>query len=282
MEGRFGAWRPPGGPALADLEKLNRAVMAFAGKTPRTRVEIQEFISDHLPPSAAKDERLQNWFSWAAVATSGLVGNPRARTSSTGARPSHRTAAEAAEATAAGDRIRARRPQASGAFGARDRVGHRDVEPASACRISARRWADEGSETIRRRAGPRAYRPVTRSAPPADIAAPPRFCAVRRCDPRPRGAGANAHPPGGLPQGRDLSAEVMGRPSSSTEWSPAGGRSPCGPKEAVLELKPFKPLGRADRAALVARVKNSFASTRPNPRLTECGHDEALRRSARF
>src|SRR5882762_714692 len=62
MEGRFGAWRPPRGPALADLEKLHRAVMAFAGKTPRTRAEIHDYIADHLPPSAAKDERLRNWF----------------------------------------------------------------------------------------------------------------------------------------------------------------------------------------------------------------------------
>src|SRR6267143_5815040 len=73
MEGRFGAWRPPGGPALADLEKLHRSVVAFAGKTPRTRAEIQEFVAGHLPPSAAKNERLRNWFSWAAVAASGLV-----------------------------------------------------------------------------------------------------------------------------------------------------------------------------------------------------------------
>src|SRR2546430_2086041 len=50
MEGRFGAWRPPGGPALADLETLHRAVMAFAAKNPRTRAEIQDFIADHLPP----------------------------------------------------------------------------------------------------------------------------------------------------------------------------------------------------------------------------------------
>src|SRR5438309_11544150 len=56
MEGRFGAWRPPGGPALADLGKLHRAVMTFAGKTPRTRAEIQEVAASHLPPSAAKDE----------------------------------------------------------------------------------------------------------------------------------------------------------------------------------------------------------------------------------
>src|SRR3989441_12342458 len=61
-EGRFGAWRPPGGPALADLDKLHRSVMTFAGKTPRTRVEIQEFAAGHLPPSAAKNERLRNWF----------------------------------------------------------------------------------------------------------------------------------------------------------------------------------------------------------------------------
>src|SRR2546426_272907 len=81
MEGRFGAWRPPGGPALADLGKLHRAVMTFAGKTPRTRAEIQKFTASHLPPSAAKNERLRNWLSWAAVATSGLVwesaGRPR-------------------------------------------------------------------------------------------------------------------------------------------------------------------------------------------------------------
>src|SRR5881392_4174091 len=30
LEGRFGAWRPPGGPALADLQMLHRAVMTFA------------------------------------------------------------------------------------------------------------------------------------------------------------------------------------------------------------------------------------------------------------
>src|SRR3981081_3519226 len=63
MEGRFGAWRPTGGPALADLAKVHRAVVAFAAKAPRTRVQIQDFIAEHLPPSAEKDERLRNWFS---------------------------------------------------------------------------------------------------------------------------------------------------------------------------------------------------------------------------
>src|SRR6266850_1006720 len=73
MEGRFGAWRPPGGPALADVDRAHRSVVAFAAKTPRTRAEIQEFVAGHLPPSAAKNERLRSWFSWAAVAASGLV-----------------------------------------------------------------------------------------------------------------------------------------------------------------------------------------------------------------
>src|SRR6267143_2153866 len=73
MEGRFGAWRPPGGPAHAELDELHRAVVAFAGKTPRTRAEIHDFTARHLPPNAATSERLRNWFTWAAVATSGLV-----------------------------------------------------------------------------------------------------------------------------------------------------------------------------------------------------------------
>src|SRR3989442_982581 len=72
-EGRFGAWRPPGGPALADLRALHARVLRFAAKTPRTRNEIREHIADHLPAAAAKDERLQSWFLFAAVATSGLV-----------------------------------------------------------------------------------------------------------------------------------------------------------------------------------------------------------------
>src|SRR5438445_7525849 len=76
MDGRFGAWRPSGGPALADLEKVHRSVMTFAAKTPRTRVEIADYIKSHVPPNAAKDERLRNWFLWASVAISGLIWEP--------------------------------------------------------------------------------------------------------------------------------------------------------------------------------------------------------------
>src|SRR4051812_28675052 len=76
MDGRFGAWRPPGGPVLKDLERMHADVMRFAVKTPRTREEIRELVSAHMPKSAAKDERLRNWFLWAAIATSGLVWEP--------------------------------------------------------------------------------------------------------------------------------------------------------------------------------------------------------------
>ncbi|HKC91124.1 MAG TPA: crosslink repair DNA glycosylase YcaQ family protein, partial [Candidatus Limnocylindria bacterium] len=39
MEGRFGAWRPPGGPALDDLKDVHASVLKFAARTPRTRDE---------------------------------------------------------------------------------------------------------------------------------------------------------------------------------------------------------------------------------------------------
>src|SRR2546425_871704 len=80
-EGRFGAWRPPGGPTLADLRTLHARVLRFAGKTPRTRDEIREHIAGHLPAAAAKDERLRSWFLFAAIATSGLVWDATATTS---------------------------------------------------------------------------------------------------------------------------------------------------------------------------------------------------------
>src|SRR5207247_4883660 len=44
MEGRFGAWRPPGGPALADLDGLHKKVMKIVGIATRTHKECQAFI----------------------------------------------------------------------------------------------------------------------------------------------------------------------------------------------------------------------------------------------
>src|SRR5438132_6116689 len=72
LEGRFGAWRPPGGPLLTDLDRMHADVLRFAAKTPRTREELRDLVAKHMPKSA-KDERLRSWFLWAAVATSGLV-----------------------------------------------------------------------------------------------------------------------------------------------------------------------------------------------------------------
>src|SRR5947208_16330546 len=75
LDGRFGAWRPPGGPERGDLREVYARVMRFAAKTPRTRDEIREHTAAHLPDDA-KDERLRNWLLWAAVATSGLIWEP--------------------------------------------------------------------------------------------------------------------------------------------------------------------------------------------------------------
>src|SRR5438552_19048586 len=55
LDGRFGAWRPPGGPVLENLERMHADVMKFAAKTPRTREEIRSHIAEHLPKSAAKN-----------------------------------------------------------------------------------------------------------------------------------------------------------------------------------------------------------------------------------
>src|SRR2546430_14513232 len=52
MEGRFGAWRPTGGPALADLDKVHRAVLTLAAKTPRTRLESHDLAACHRPRTA--------------------------------------------------------------------------------------------------------------------------------------------------------------------------------------------------------------------------------------
>src|SRR2546422_9266112 len=178
MEGRFGAWRPPGGPALADLDKVHRSVLAFAAKTPRTRAEIQEFVADHLPPSAATNERLRSWFSWAAVATSGLVWEAE------GAHFEHR---QLARHVAPPARLRtAPKPEAAyelivrrhlAAFGPATvadiatwssvRVPH--IRAALARMKDLRRFNDErGRELTDLLRAPR---------PAADVAAPPRFLA---------------------------------------------------------------------------------------------------------
>jgi winged helix DNA-binding protein len=252
MEGRFGAWRPPGGPALADLDKLHRVVMAFAGKTPRTRAEIQEFIADHLPPSAAKDERLRNWFSWAAVATSGLVWE------AAGAHFEHRQLGRHLAPPA--QLRKAPKPAAAyelvvrrhlGAFGPAtvadiatwSSVRVPNIREALANMKDLRRFRDErGRELIDLARGPR---------PGADVVAPPRFLA--RFDAAILGHAAPERTrilPEAYRKAVIFSAEVW--PTFLVDGMVAGRWTIAArPKEAVLELKPFKPLARAARDALV-------------------------------
>ena len=253
MEGRFGAWRPPGGPALADLDKLHRSVMVFAGKTPRTRVEIQEFIAERLPTSAAEDERLRSWFSWAAVATSGLVWE------AAGAHFEHRQLGRhvAPPATLR----KALKPEAAyevvvrrhlGAFGPAtvadiatwSSVRVPNIRGALAHMKDLRRFTDErGRELIDLTRAPR---------PSAEVAAPARFLA--RFDAAILGHAAPERtrilPEAFRKQvifGAEVWATFLVDGFVAGRWTVA-----VRPKEAVLELKPFKPLARADRAALVA------------------------------
>jgi hypothetical protein len=252
MEGRFGAWRPPGGPALADLEKVHRAVVAFARKTPRTRTEIQEFIADHLPPSAAGNERLRSWFSWAAVATSGLIWEAQA------AHFEHRQLARhvAPPATLR----KSPKPKEAyelvvrrhlGAFGPATVT---DIATWSSIRVpniraalgrmkDLRHFFDErGRELIDLARAPR---------PSAEQAAPARFLA--RFDAAILGHAAPERTrilPEAFRRHVIFSAEVwqtyLVDGFVAGRWTIA-----VSPKEAILELKPFKALGRADRAALI-------------------------------
>jgi hypothetical protein len=252
MEGRFGAWRPPGGPALTDLDKLHRSVMTFAGKTPRTRVEIQEFAARHLPPSAADDERLRNWFSWAAVATSGLIWE------AAGAHFDHR---QLGRHVAPPAKLRkAPKPAAAyelvvrrhlGAFGPAT-VG--DIATWSSVRVPNIRAAIAGMEDLRRFADDRGRELIDLARAPRpspEVVAPPRFLA--RFDAAILGHAAPERTrilPETFRKQVIFSAEVW--PTFLIDGFVAGRWAiAVRPKQAVLELKPFKPLARADRAALV-------------------------------
>jgi hypothetical protein len=252
IEGRFGAWRPPGGPALADLEKLHRSVVAFAAKIPRTRAEIHEFVADHLPPSAAKSERLRNWFTWAAVATSGLVWE------SAGAHFEHRQLGRhiAPPATLR----KAPRPEVAyelvvrrhlGAFGPATVA---DVANWSSVRVPNIRAALAKMKNLRRFTDDRGrelFDLARAPRPSADATAPPRFLA--RFDAAILGHVAPERTrilPEAYRKQVIFSAEVW--PTFLVDGFVAGRWTiAVRPKEAVLELKPFKRLAKVDRTALV-------------------------------
>jgi hypothetical protein len=252
MEGRFGAWRPSGGPERADLEKLHRAVMTFAAKTPRTRVEIQEFTAEHLPPSAATNERLRSWFSWAAVATSGLVWE------AAGAHFEHRQLGrhvappaklrKAPKPAAAYALVVRRHLEAFGPATVADiatwsSIRVPNIRAALATMKDLRRFTDErGRELIDLTRAPR---------PAADVTAPARYLA--RFDAAILGHAAPERTrilPEAYRKQVIFAAEVW--PTFLVDGFVAGRWTlAVRPKEAVLELKPFKALARADRAALV-------------------------------
>jgi hypothetical protein len=252
MDGRFGAWRPPGGPLLADLERMHADVMEFAAKTPRTREEIRGRVSAHMPRSAAKDERLRSWFLWAAVATSGLVWEPA------GARFEYRQLARHVAPPAKLRRVP--KPEAAydlvvrhhlAAFGP---ASVADIATWSSVRVphiraalgritDVVRFKDErGRELFDLRKAPR---------PDTDTSAPARFLA--RFDAAILGHDA-------AERTRILPAEYKKQVIFSAEvWTTflvdgfVAGRYKLSStkKDAVLELQPFKPLKKSDKAALV-------------------------------
>ena len=251
MDGRLGAWRPPGGPALADLEKMHRSVRRFAAKTPRTREEIRDHIADHLPRSAAKDERLRNWLLWAAVATSGLIWDPA------GARFEHR---QLARHVAAPARLRRKvAPDAAyelvvrhhlAAFGP---VSVADIATWSSIRVPHIRSAltrIKGLARFRDQRGRELYDLAGAPRPPGDTPAPVRFLA--RFD-----AGILGHDaaertrilPAAYKKQVIFSAEVW--PTFLVDGFVAGRyRLAATKREALVTLEPFTPLRRADKTAL--------------------------------
>ena len=252
MEGRFGAWRPPGSPELDDLREVHARVLKFASKTPRTRDEIREHIDAHLPRSAAKDERLRNWLLWGAIATSGLIWE------AAGARWEHRQLARHVAPPAS--LRKAPKPDAAydlvvrrhlGAFGP---ASVADIATWSSIRVPKIRAAlgrirglrrftdDKGRELVDLESAPR---------PDPETAAPARFLA--RFDAAILGHAAPERTrilPEAYRKAVIFSAEVwttfLVDGMVAGRWRIAGR-----PKEAILELLPFKRLARADRAALV-------------------------------
>jgi len=252
-EGRFSAWRPPGSPEMHELATLQKSVLAFAAKEPRSREDLKAHIVQHLPRRALDDERLRSWFLYAAVAMSGLIWEAPS------ARFDHRQLARFVAPPAA--LRRNPRPEVAydlvvprhlGAFGPATvadvaawssvRVPH--IRAAVARIKQVRRFTDDrGRELFDLPKAPR---------PPSDTSAPVRFLA--RFDAAILGHVASERArilPEKWRKQVIFSAEVW---QTFTVDGFVAGRWTIAvrPKEAILELKPFARLGRADRAALLA------------------------------
>jgi len=268
LDGRFGAWRPPGGPVLADLERMHADVMRFAAKTPRTREEIQRRVADHLPKSAAKNDRLRSWFVWAAVATSGLVWHPA------GAHFEHR---QLARHVAPPARLReAPRPEAAydlvvrrhlGAFGP---ASVADIATWSSVRVPHIRAALERLPRLRRfrdEKGRELFDLASAPRPRAETPAPARFLA--RFDAAILGHDS-AERTRILPEKYKkqviFSAEVwqtfLVDGFVAGRWTIA-----VSPRQAILELKPFAKVARGDRAALIEEAEQLVRFYAPDSKM---------------
>ena len=252
LDGRFGAWRPPGGPVLKDIEDMHKSVLKFAARTPRTRIEIQSHIEEHLPKSAMKDERLRNWLLWAAVSTSGLVWEP------SGARFEYRQLARFVAPAARLRKVPKPEPAYDlvvrhhlAAFGPSSVA---DIATWSSVRVPHIRAALARSKdlaTFRDERGRELFDLRRAPRPPAETPAPVRYLA--RFDAAILGHDA-------AERTRILPAEYKKRVIFSAEvWTTflvdgfvAGRyRLSATKKQALLELLPFKPLRKADKVALV-------------------------------
>ncbi len=249
LEGRFGAWRPPGAPSLADLANIHARVLRYATAAPRSREEIQKLLARDAP----RDERMKSWLLFTAItAANGLIWEP------TGAHFEHRKLARfmapparlrtKIDGDAAFDLVVRRHLAAFGPASVADvaswggmRVPH--IRAALARMRDVARFADErGRELFDLKRAPR---------PPADTPAPVRFLA--RFDAAILGHDA-------AERTRILPAAYKKQVIFSAEvWTTflvdgfVAGRYKLSStrKEAVLELRPFKPLRKADEAALV-------------------------------
>ncbi|MEK7863402.1 MAG: winged helix DNA-binding domain-containing protein, partial [Chloroflexota bacterium] len=252
LDGRFGAWRPPGSPLLAEFAAVRRSVLKLAAKAPLTRAEIQRYIAEHMPKAAAEDERLRSWSLWAAITTSGVVWEPA------GAHFEYRTLARFVAPPAA-LRRRADPEDAYdlvvrrhlGAFGPASVADIATWSSMRTPRIRAalarltgiRRFVDErGRELFDLARAPR---------PHEDTPAPVRYLA--RFDAAILGHDA-AERTRILPERYRkqviFSAEVW--PTFLVDGFVAGRWTiAVRPKETIIELRPFGRLARADRAALV-------------------------------
>jgi len=266
-EGRFGVWRPPGGPALADLRTLHARVLRFAGKTPRTRDEIREHIAGHLPAAAAKDERLRSWFLFAAIATSGLVWD------AAGAHFEHR---QRARHVAPAAKLR-RAPPGERAYelvvrrhlGAFGPATVADIATWSSVRVPNIRAALARIRGLRRftdEAGRELYDLARAPRPRADTPAPVRYLA--RFDAAILGHVSSERTrilPQQFRKQVIFSAEVwqtyLVDGMVAGRWTIA-----VGPRQAIVELKPFTRLSRADRSALVAEGERLVRFYAPDAR----------------